>query len=336
MAKALRLCRELVVIQGRHSAYQEASEEVMERLRNLTPLVEQISIDEAFLDVTHRRELGEIIARRLQASVWNELGLPSSLGVASNKLVAKTATNVGKASCKTGAPPNAVLTVPPGEEAAFLAPLSIRMLWGVGPKMAERLGGLGIKTIGELAIRTERGLAERFGQAGPDLQRRARGLDNRPIVTFHEAKSMSQEVTFAADIDNAGNLNQTLIDLADQVGRRLRKAHMAGMTVKLKLRWSDFTTLTRQKKLSQPTSDDNVIRRAVLNLFRRVWNHKRKVRLIGVGVSNLIPAHEQLSLFDNDQQREHILQEAIDGLKDRFGERTIGRGGGIIRTSPEN
>ncbi len=264
MSQALRLCPGLLVISHHHGNYGEMSEKVMQRLNDLSPLVEQISIDEAFVDISDLHEPPELIARRLQKRVNDEVGLPCSVGVATNKLVAKIATEVGKKTAKKEFPPNAVTVVPPGTESEFLAPLTATMLWGVGPKTAAKMAGLGIKTIGDIARHPAEDLIRRFGENGRDLVRRAHGVDDSPIVTGREVKSISQETTFARDERDDKLLAQTLRDLSAHVGRRLRQAGIAGVTVRLKLRWPDFTTLSRQVTLPQPTDQDEEIFRLAL------------------------------------------------------------------------
>jgi DNA polymerase-4 len=293
--------------------------------------VEQISIDEAFLDVSALAESGENLARRLQKSIREQLGLPCSLGVATNKLVAKTATDVGKAAARRGEPPNAILVVPPGREQAFLAPLPAEALWGVGPKTAARLAALGIHTIGDLARWPEADLVSRFGKNGSDLARRARGIDDRPIVTQHETKSISQETTFAKDVRDRSILLATLGELSAGVARRLRKENLAGTTVKIKLRWADFTTLTRQVTLPQPTSQEQAIFTAAQQMFATVWQAGLPVRLVGVGVSGLGPPIRQLTLWEIEaekelSEKERRLQAAIEILRERFGGQAVRRG----------
>lgn len=325
MSRALRLCPGLIVISHHRGDYGEMSEKVMARLHALSPLVEQISIDEAFVDISG---LGDpaAIARGLQSAIRNELGLPCSVGIASNKLVAKIATEAGKKSGKKGEPPNALTVVPPGGEAAFLDPLSADMLWGVGPKTAARLAEYGIRTIGDLARRPEADLIRWFGENGRDLHRHARGLDERPIVTEYEAKSVSQEVTFARDVRDDRQLESTLRDLSAQVGRRLRRDHLAGTTVKIKLRWPDFTTLTRQVSRPQPAEQDEDIYQAALALLRKVRAKGQAVRLIGVGVSGFKPPLRQLGLWEAGNEKRRKLQEAVDELQKKFGRKVIRKG----------
>jgi DNA polymerase-4 len=327
MSRALALCPDLIVISHRHGAYGEMSGKVMERMRALTPLVEQISIDEAFLDLSDLREPAEQIARRLQAQINTELGLPCSIGVASNRLVAKIATEVGKKAAKGAGPPNAITIVPAGEETAFLAPLPVGMLWGVGPKTQARLAELGVHTIGALAALEESALASRFGENGREMARHARGLDERPVVTEHEIKSISQETTFARDVRDDDVLERTLKELAVEVGRRLRRSNLAGTTVKLKLRWPDFTTLTRQTTLATPTDQDDEIARTALALLTRVRPRGKAVRLIGVGVSGLQEPVRQLELWSESSEKNRKLQTVIDTLQEKYGDKAISRGG---------
>ena len=210
MSKAIRLCGTLIIVPARHRLYSEASKKVMDKLHDLTPLVEQISIDEAFLDISDLPNDPARLALDLQAGIRDELHLPSSIGIASNKLVAKIATEVGKKGAKGDAPPFALTIVPAGDEAAFLSPLPADMLWGVGPKTSARLTELGIHTIGHIARWPENELIHLFGENGRDLWQHAHGIDDRPIVTEHETKSISQETTFTRDVRDDKTLEKTL------------------------------------------------------------------------------------------------------------------------------
>jgi DNA polymerase-4 len=332
MSRALRLVPNLIIVSSQHHLYGEISQQVMEMFRNLTPLVEQISIDEAFLDITDIREKSpERLALDLQAAIRDGLGLPSSIGIASNKLVAKIATEVGKKGAKKGAPPFALTIVPAGQEAAFLAPLPANMLWGVGPKTEARLLELGIHTIGDIARWPEADLARRFGENGRDLARHARGQDERPIVTEHETKSISQEITFSRDVSDDKALEKTLREMSAEVGRSLRKNDLAGKTVKLKLRWPDFTTLTRQTTLPQPTDSDDEIIRTALKLLHDVRKPRQAVRLIGVGVSGLGAPIRQLGLWeDAGSEKARKLQEVVDQLQEKYGRNIITHGDDLI------
>ena len=245
MARAKQLCPELIVVSSRHGNYSQVSKQVM-ALIDITPFIEKISIDEAFMEVTDLPEPLPAIARDLQGRVNREMKLPISIGGGTNKLVAKIANDWGKSQKHSPDPPNAITIIPLGEEAAFLSPLPVQSLWGVGPKTAAKLETIGIKTIGKLAQTPPATLEMMFGQYGPDLRRRALGIDNRPIETEHDVKSISNEVTFATDLLDEEHLLSAFRDLSEQVGRRLRKASLAGNTVRIKLRWTDFTTITRQ------------------------------------------------------------------------------------------
>jgi DNA polymerase-4 len=329
MARALRLCPQLIIVSSHHGKYSQVSRQVMAHLHAITPQVEQISIDEAFLDVSDLPQPAETIARQLQTKVQADPGLPCSLGVATNKLLAKTANDVGKASFRGEGPPNAITVVPPGQEAAFLAPLPVDALWGIGPKTAEHLAEIGIRSIGELAGRSEIELMRLFGKNGYDLALRARGTDDRPIVTSHAVKSISQETTFAQDARDTKVLEHTLFQLAAGVGTRLRRNHLTGTTVKIKVRWADFTTLTRQVTLEHTTDQDKEIYHAALSLFYKIWQPGQPVRLLGVGVSGLRAHILQLSLWDDGVEKERQLQTAIDQLRQRFGRQIVLRGGDI-------
>lgn len=326
-AQALRLCPELKVVRPRHARYAHLSDQVMSLLREAAPAVEPISIDEAFLDVSDDRRGGQSAAEALRAEITSQFSLPTSWGVATNKLVAKIATEVGK--------PGGLVVVPPGEETSFLAPLPVEMLWGVGPRARERLQSEGIRTIADLARRDDAWMAAHFGRYGIELAARARGEDDRPVVESHEARSMSSETTFAQDVADPAELRRTLRALSESVGGRLREDGVAGRTVRLKLRWPDFKTITRQIGLEQPTDQDGEIDRSVLGLFEKAWTPGRAVRLLGVGVSQLGPKLRQLSLFDSQWQADERLLAAIDSIRRRYGAGAVRRGGRSSRPAAD-
>ncbi len=329
MSRAKSLCPELIIIHHNFGEYSRYSREVMERLHQLSPVVEQVSIDEAFIDVSELPVPGADIARKLQSEINQQLKLPCSIGVASNKLIAKIANDVGKASAKGSAPPNAITVVPAGNEQEFLAPLPVQRLWGVGPKTAQRLNSLGITTIGELARYPEKELSRNFGKNGYYLSLHARGIDDSPLSTSREVKSISQETTFAVDVIDANKLYETIRSLSEQVGKSLRKGQLLGSTVKIKLRWSNFTTITRQSKLAIPTDLDADIILAAFHLFEKAWTRGKPVRLVGVGVSGLSTSFQQLTLWDQEtstaRDKEQQLQAALDAIRDRYGEVSIQR-----------
>ncbi|NDJ35789.1 MAG: hypothetical protein GYB64_14095, partial [Chloroflexi bacterium] len=213
-----------------------------------------------------------------------------------------------------------------GGDAEFLAPLDVRALWGIGPKTAERLHALGIETIGDLAAHPTEDLAFRFGKHGADLARRARGIDERPIVTQRTPKSLSRETTFAVDIRDEATLQRTIRTLAGSVGRRLRRHRLRARTVTIKLRWSDFTTLTRQVTLPHAIHTDEAIITQGLALLNMHWPQGRPVRLIGIGVSGFEEAPQQIGLWDEEAKSDRRLAETLDALRDRFGDDIIRRG----------
>lgn len=328
MAHAIRLCPRLIIVQGHYRDYSKASREVMERLRQITDHVEQVSIDEAFLDISELSEPGEIIAQRIQQEINDELHLPCSIGIATNKLVAKIATEVGKATAKKESPPNAIQVVPPGSEEQFLAPLPVELLWGVGPKTAARLSEFGIQTIGELAARSENELISHFGKFGYELVKRSKGIDDHLISTTHILKSVSQETTFAKDVTQFVPIAKTLESLSKQVSERLIRKNHQGTVVKLKLRWADFSTITRQKKLPQPTDQFEVIYRTGRQLFETIWTPGKAVRLVGIGITGFSKYNKQLSLWDSPNEKEtidrnHRLHTAVETLRHQFGEKII-------------
>jgi len=321
-AEALRRCPDLKIVSNRRGTYSEYSRQVMAILDEVSPLVEQLSIDEAFLDVSDAvrgPDEAAALAHDLQQRIEDETGLSASLGVASNKLVAKIASDLEK--------PHGLVVVPPGEEAAFLAPLAVRELWGVGPKTAERLTQMGITTIGQLAATSKAVLELEFGTHGRAMWRHAQGIDNRPVTPDREAKSISHEVTFSSDVSDEDALARELLRQSEGVGRRLRRAELHAATIKLKLRWSDFTTLTRQTTLPTPTNLDQDIYQTALDLLHENWPRGKPVRLIGVGASNFGEPVVQLGLFDEVEidERQERLTDAVDDLRERFGRDAVTR-----------
>jgi DNA polymerase-4 len=306
----------------------DLSGKVMSLLSEYSQIVQPISIDEAFIDVSEIDKTGFTLAKDIQANIRDHLHLPASLGVASNKLVAKVATNVGKASVKTDGYPYAIQVVPPGEEAAFLAPLPSDALWGIGPKTAEKLAKLGIHTIDDIVKFPVRELARMFGQTGTDLHRRAQGIDNSPVHISHETKSVSHEETFSRDTGDEKVLRETLSYQSQSLSKQLRKQELFGSTVRLKLRWPDFTTFTRQKTLLEPTDDAKSIEAAALDLLRTHWKAGRKVRLIGLGMTKLSPPSHQTKLWDWDPkefEKQERLEGALKALHAKYGDASVRR-----------
>lgn len=326
-SQALLRCPGLILLNGNYHHYSEYSHRVISVMEKFTPLVEQVSIDEAFMDVSDLAEPIANIAQTIQREINETSHLPCSLGGATNKLMAKIANNIGKKSVKTDTYPNAITCIAPGHEAAFLAPLPVDELWGVGQKSAALMKNLGILTIGQLASYPLPMLLRKFGNSASSLQAHARGIDNRPVQSEIEvAKSISQENTFSRDIDDEVRLRRMIQRQSDQVGFRLRKANLRGDTVKIKLRWGDFQTLTRQVKTNELVSQDSQINDYAQKLFDAVWlKDPKPVRLIGVGVTGLEHPVEQLGLFNKQNQRGDSLMQALDEIRQRYGKNFLRR-----------
>ena len=318
LREAYRRCPHGVFLPVHGRRYQAASRDVMNVLRRYTPVVEPISIDEAFLDVTGSAALfgdGASIARQIKAAVRDEVGLTVSVGVARTKLVAKIASDLRK--------PDGLVVVPPGEEAAFLAPLPISRLWGVGEKTAAALAEYSVRTIGDLAALPPDLIERRFGKHGASLVGRARGIDPDPVHEGDPAKSVGHEHTFDVDTSDPEVIERTLLAMSDGVAGRLRSAGVRAGTVSVKIRDSRFHTITRQRTLSEPTDLTEPIFRTALELARPEVRGMR-VRLLGVTASNL-GEREQLSLFPPAEPRRRQAIEAADTLRRRYGERVVTR-----------
>ncbi|HEY7676067.1 MAG TPA: DNA polymerase IV [Candidatus Methylomirabilis sp.] len=334
ISQAYRLCPAAIYVRPRMERYEEMSHQVFAILRSVTDLVEPLSIDEAFLDVTGSQRLfgdADTMGRRLKAQIREATGLVASVGVAPNKFLAKIASDLGK--------PDGFVVVPHGGEAAFLRPLPLFRLWGVGPKTEARLTRLGLRTIGDLAACPRATLEDLLGEAGGHLADLAHGIDDREVVPWEAAKSIGAETTFREDTDDADRLRKTLLALADRVAQRLRDEGYRAGTVTLKHRDSTFTTLTRAMTLGEPTDVTGVLYRAALGLLERVPRRHRKVRLLGVSASRLVPAAgaaEQLTLFGGRRERSRSLDRAVDAIRKRFGEDAIRRAALTPATAPEN
>jgi DNA polymerase-4 len=313
-----RRCPQGIFLPGRPSRYRELSQQVMRIFADYTPAVEPISLDEAFLDVSGSALAfgdGEDIGRLIKERVLSEVGLVVSVGVATNKLCAKVASDLRK--------PDALVVVPPGEEAAFLAPLPIRRLWGVGPQAQAALADYGVTTIGQLAAKPSSTLHRRFGQHGDDLAARARGIDRAHVEPTQQAKSIGHEHTFDTDTVDVGKLESTLLDVAESVASRLRRHDLAAGSVQLKLRYEGFETLTRQTPLPYQTREAAPIYAAGIDLLRRTLVEGRGVRLVGLTAINLSDA-QQLTLFDAPDRTDRLAR-SIDVVRERFGDDAITR-----------
>ena len=320
MARAIRLAPQAIVVAPRFSAYAEASEAVFSIFESFTPLVEALSLDEAFLDVTAASSLfgsPPEIARRIRQRIAEELQLPSSAGIAAVKFVAKVASDLAK--------PNGQLEVAASETKSFLAPLPISRLWGVGPKSEEALHRDGLWTIGDVGTRDVQWLEERYGRSGRHLWELANGLDDRPVVPDREAKSIGAEETFDEDLLGLDALRPHVHRQALRVGRHLRKSGLKTRVVQLKVKYADFELITRRVTLPSPTDDGQELYRAAMQLFDRV-PLDRRVRLTGVSAQDLGGSDRQLGLFDGASTppaRTERLNEALDRIADRFGARAV-------------
>ncbi|MDQ3871927.1 MAG: DNA polymerase IV [Chloroflexota bacterium] len=298
--------------------YSAVSRQVMAILRRFTPRVEQVSIDEAFLDLAGSEPLfgtGESIAARIKLAIREELRLTASVGVATSKLVAKIASELNK--------PDGLVVVQPGQEAQFLAPLPIERLWGVGAHTRAALAEYGVGTIGDLAVLPEDVLTRRFGRQGALLRERASGFDPSPVADESDAKSVSHEHTFGVDTNDWETIERTLLALSEGVAGRLRAGRVKAATIGVKVRDADFETRTRQRTLAEPTDLTEPIWRTAVALARPQVRGIR-VRLVGVVGSHLVQ-REQLSLFGSDDARRRQAVAAEDAIRRRFGERAITR-----------
>lgn len=305
-----------VPVDGRK--YSAVSRQVMHILRRFTPAVEQISIDEAFLDVVGSEALlgsSVEIARSIKSTISNELDLIASVGVATSKLVAKVASDLEK--------PDGLVYVEPGTEAAFLAPLPISRLWGVGQRTAAGLAEYGVSTIGDLAALPDDLLLRRFGRHGAALAQRARGIDPSPVSGADPARSVSHEHTFDVDTSDPEILEATILALSEGVAGRLRTGGVKAMTVFVKVRDQSFRTVTRQRTLGVPVDQTEDVFHVALELARPQFKGI-KVRLLGVGASHLEQG-EQLALFGAADERRQRATQAADEIRRRFGSKAIRR-----------
>ena len=317
MAEALRRCPDAVVLPVRMARYSEISRDVFRIYRDYTPLVEPLSLDEAFLDVSASLALfgpALEIARTIRRRVREEIGLTVSAGVAPNKFLAKIASDLEK--------PDGLVHVPADAVRSFLDPLPVSRIWGVGPVTARKLEQRGVRTIGQLRRLPRRELTGRFGAAGEQLYELARGIDDRPVVPWRPPKSVGNEETFEVDLEDRADLERELLRLAERVARRLRRQGLRGRTVTLKLRTARFRTVTRSRTLAGETDDGAVLFRTARDLLGSTDAAGEPVRLLGVQVSGLVDAAAPLQpgLFEDGPRRRSRLNRAVDELRDRFGE----------------
>ncbi|AFV03369.1 DNA polymerase IV [Dehalobacter sp. UNSWDHB] len=319
MTEAFRRCPQAVFLPVNMQKYQEASDRIHEIFLSYTPLVEPLSLDEAFLDVTRSTALfgfAQDIAVLIKQRIRQELGLTASVGLAPNKFLAKIASDLQK--------PNGFVVVPPDKVQEFLDPLEVERVWGVGIKTAEQLHELRVRTVKDLRSLDESALSKRFGVMGKRLYELARGIDNRSVETERMTKSVGRETTFLSDIADVDVLEKELLELAVDVGRRMRKHSLKAKTITLKARYPDFRTLSRSSTLPQATDLDDRIYHEACTLLRGI-SMNQPLRLIGITLNNLTDQTEQLTLFDEPQNDMGNLTKVIDQVNSKYGKNSITR-----------
>ncbi|MBL0883420.1 MAG: DNA polymerase IV [Chitinophagaceae bacterium] len=324
MKAALRLCSDAFVVRGDYEAYSKYSHLVTDVIRDRVPLFEKSSIDEFYIDMTGMEKFFGCAkySRELKQFITKETGLPISYALASNKLVSKVATNEVK--------PNGQLEIPFGTERSYLAPLKIDRLPGVGDKTKILLINMGIHKVETLSKIPVELLTNLMGKPGIDLHRKANGIDESPVIPFHEAKSISTEQTFQQDTIDLRFLNAQLVRMTEKIAFQLRQENKLTGCIAVKIRYSDFDTHTIQNSVPY-TNQDNVILQTVKELFQKVNTRRLLIRLIGVRFSNLMPGNYQIDLFNDNQQKVSLYQR-IDSIKRQFGEKLIQKASGFTKT----
>ncbi len=331
-SRARRLCPHGIFLPVRMGRYTEVSKQVHEIFLEFTPMVQPVSVDEAFLDITGSQRLMGApgsIARQLKQAVKARTGLTASVGVAPTRFAAKLASDLEK--------PDGLVVIPRDQIMSRLEPLPVSRIWGVGKVTAGKLSRLGIQTIGDLRTWPEQSLTEHFGNAGKSLWALAHGLDPSPVNTKTPEKSISNETTFPEDICSIPQLEHVLIRLSDKVARRLRTRNLRGRTIQLKLRYNDFTTITRRQTLPEPTCVGDMIFSIARRLLReRSEAGTRPARLIGVGVSGFDEQEcRQMKLFTDQQTGRSTRREAVerttDAICDKLGPKAIGRASSMLQ-----
>ena len=321
-SQAKRLCPQGIFLPVRMHRYREVSEQIFKILQEYTPFIEPLSLDESFLDVTGSEKLfGPVlqIAKAIKLRILETTGLTASAGIAPNKFLAKIASDFKK--------PDGLVEIEPEEIQEFLHDLPISKLWGVGKSTEEVLQGMGILRVGQLVVYPAERIEKKLGKFGLELIALARGEDARPVTPDSEAKSISQEETFTPDLVDLEKMKRVLLDQAEQVGWELRKQKLKGCTVTVKVRYPDFTTVTRSHTLPLPTDQGIEIYQTALPLLHKTEALQKKARLLGVGISNLLHQDdpEQLILFDSRRKQVQRSTQAMDRIWDKFGQEAIKR-----------
>ncbi len=327
LKQARRLCPDGVFLPVNMEKYKAASEQLRSIFTSYTPLVEPISLDEAFLDVTasiRLRGTGEQIGREIKERVRNTLDLTASVGIAPNKFLAKMASEHGK--------PDGFVVIKPGAETEFLRDLPVRKIYGVGKVTARRMAENGIQTIGRVAEIPLEELKRLFGKHGQRLYELSRGIDNNEVVAEAEAKSISHETTFDVDVDDVEEIRKTVSSLSDRVSVRLRQEELAAKTIGIKVRLADFTTTSRERTLAEPVNADNLVFSAAWNLFQSVPLKGQKIRLLGVVATGFDEPSGQLDLFSDSGERSRKTMKTVDNIRKKFGDSAIGRASQVEST----
>ena len=318
---AYKLCPHGIFVQPHMKKYSQASKQIMAILETFTPLVQPLSIDEAFLDVTGSLELfgdARTIAQRIKADIRAQTGLTASVGVAPNKFLAKLGSDLNK--------PDGLTVITEANKVELLAPLPVAKIWGVGKVTEKRLRDLGLQTIGDIQRMPLAELRLHCGNLADHLRALALGEDDRELELDGESKSISSEHTFDVDTADLDQIKKCLLEQCDEVGTRLRQEKLAARTVQLKLRYADFTTLTRRRTLAQPTQDEMLLYEVAGQLLLAEDITGQRIRLIGVGGSNLVSPEDQRDLFDHDAEKRARLATAVDALRAKLGTKSIKRG----------
>jgi DNA polymerase-4 len=319
--QALKLCPHAIVIHGTHGRYSEASQQVTQIIHESVPLYQKTSVDEFYIDLTGLDRFYDCfeIASNLRQKVIRETGLPISFGMASGKTVAKMATNHAK--------PNGQLFIKHGEELAFLAPLPIGKIPGLGESTCQKLYQYGIEKIGDLHKTNIRFLETVFGKAGKYLWEKAHGIDDSEIVPHSDRKSISTEHTFINNVNDQRTLETILVSMTEELASKLRKENKLSSCMAIKIRYANFETHTQQQAIAL-TAAEHILIPGVKNLLKKAWNQHRPIRLIGVRLSNLCSGSYQINLFEDNEERIRLYQ-ALDKINFKFGDKTICRAAGM-------
>jgi nucleotidyltransferase/DNA polymerase involved in DNA repair len=326
--QAYKLCPHGIYVPPNGSLYSQVSKDIFKLFFEFTDLVEPLSIDEAFLDISGCIKLfgsAKSIGEKLKYRIYETQSLTASVGIAPNKFLAKIASDLEK--------PDGLVIVDENRIQEFLYPLPLSRLWGAGKKTIEKLNKQHIYTVGDLAKLPMNILQQKFGKQGNHFYHLSRGLDNRPVVAGHEVKSVSNETTFSDDLYDLNLLRETLLHLSEKVAYRMRQKDLKGKTIQLKLRYEGFETITRNRTVEKSTANTEIIFNVIWELFNSNYDKQRKVRLVGVGLSGFIKkTSEQLSLFDQPEKKTSDLDHVEDMIRQKFGKNAINRAEGMRKS----